>query len=305
MEAGIESDLIHTLLYPIPLSEFEPEFRIVASSFQRTSDPSRLIFGHLDFKNGREVYAKLRLTSAPTVLYFPPTEGPNAKIGADTEPKKYDFNRGGFAAEAFADFLVASSGHPVPVTRPTNWLAIGISGFVLVGLAAIIKLIYPHLSVVLRSKNTWAAITLVEILMMTSGHMWNHIRKPPYVVGNGQGGVSYIAQGFQNQIGLESQIVAVIRDPRLFDCLPGRDGSAHRRQDPPALRCLHLDILPRHYVQLPHGSLPNQEPGISVQITDVGMGPWLRFLGDVSKSWLGWIGFRVGCGLFEKFVSCR
>lgn len=31
--------------------------------------------------------------------------------------------------------------------------------------------------------------------------MFNHIRKVPYVAGNGKGGISYFAPGFQNQFG--------------------------------------------------------------------------------------------------------
>lgn len=40
--------------------------------------------------------------------------------------------------------------------------------------------------------------------------MFNHIRKVPYVAGNGQGGISYFAGGFSNQFGMETQIVAAI-----------------------------------------------------------------------------------------------
>lgn len=40
--------------------------------------------------------------------------------------------------------------------------------------------------------------------------MFNHIRKVPYVAADGKGGVSYFAGGFQNQFGLETQIVAAM-----------------------------------------------------------------------------------------------
>lgn len=60
------------------------------------------------------------------------------------------------------------------------------------------------------SRNLWAALSLISILLFTSGHMFNHIRKVPYVANNGRGGVSYIAAGFSNQYGLETQIVAIL-----------------------------------------------------------------------------------------------
>ncbi|KAM0088289.1 oligosaccharyl transferase subunit ost3/OST6 [Aspergillus fumigatus] len=56
-----------------------------------------------------------------------------------------------------------------------------------------------------------------------SGHMFNHIRKVPYVVGDGKGGISYFAGGFSNQFGMETQIVAAIsialsmKVPRMGD----------------------------------------------------------------------------------------
>lgn len=40
--------------------------------------------------------------------------------------------------------------------------------------------------------------------------MFNHIRKVPYVAGDGRGGISYFAGGFSNQFGMETQIVAAI-----------------------------------------------------------------------------------------------
>jgi oligosaccharyltransferase complex subunit gamma len=56
----------------------------------------------------------------------------------------------------------------------------------------------------------------MTILLFTSGHMFNHIRKVPYVTGDGRGGVNYIASGFQNQLGLETQVVAAICMSRLL-----------------------------------------------------------------------------------------
>ena len=43
------------------LSEFDPEYKLVASSYQKTKDPSRVFFGHLDFKDGQAIYQKVYL----------------------------------------------------------------------------------------------------------------------------------------------------------------------------------------------------------------------------------------------------
>ena len=68
----------------------------------------------------------------------------------------------------------------------------------------------PYVIPVLQNRNLWAAFSLIAVLLFTSGHMFNHIRKVPYVSGDGKGGISYFAGGFSNQFGLESQIVAAM-----------------------------------------------------------------------------------------------
>jgi oligosaccharyltransferase complex subunit gamma len=68
----------------------------------------------------------------------------------------------------------------------------------------------PYVLPLLQNRNLWAAISLIAVLLFTSGHMFNHIRKVPYVSGDGKGGISYFAGGFQNQFGLETQIIAAI-----------------------------------------------------------------------------------------------
>lgn len=68
----------------------------------------------------------------------------------------------------------------------------------------------PYVLPFVQNRNIWASLSLIAILLFTSGHMFNHIRKVPYVTGDGRGGVSYFAGGFQSQYGLETQIVAAL-----------------------------------------------------------------------------------------------
>jgi hypothetical protein len=79
-----------------------------------------------------------------------------------------------------------------------------------VGIFTFLTVAAPYLLPVIQNRNLWAAISLIAVLLFTSGHMFNHIRKVPYVAADGKGGVSYFAGGFQNQFGLETQIVAAM-----------------------------------------------------------------------------------------------
>jgi oligosaccharyltransferase complex subunit gamma len=80
----------------------------------------------------------------------------------------------------------------------------------LLGMGTLAVTATPFVWPIVQNRNLWAAISLIAILLFTSGHMFNHIRKVPYVAGDGKGGITYFAQGFQNQFGLETQIIAAI-----------------------------------------------------------------------------------------------
>lgn len=78
------------------------------------------------------------------------------------------------------------------------------------GAVTLFTVLSPYILPVVQNRNLWAAVSLMAILLFTSGHMFNHIRKVPYVVGDGKGGISYFAGGFSNQFGMETQVVAAI-----------------------------------------------------------------------------------------------
>lgn len=78
------------------------------------------------------------------------------------------------------------------------------------GTLSLLAVTSPYVIPIVRNRNLWAAISLISILLFTSGHMFNHIRKVPYVAGDGRGGISYFAGGFANQFGMETQIIAAI-----------------------------------------------------------------------------------------------
>ncbi|KAI8065484.1 hypothetical protein BC940DRAFT_304227 [Gongronella butleri] len=185
-----------------PCREFDPEYRLVAKSFQNTKFADNLFFGHLDFFDGQAVYQQLGLQTAPTIFYFPPSSA------AKNDVVKYDLGAQGFQAEPFAEFVSRHSGYPVPVTRPLNYFKLATNVFLGLGALAVVKLLFQHFSFILYHKNTWTAITLFVVLIMTSGHMFNRIRNTPYAHTGPTGQLNYVAQGFTSQFGIETQIVA-------------------------------------------------------------------------------------------------
>ncbi|EMC95999.1 hypothetical protein BAUCODRAFT_109760 [Baudoinia panamericana UAMH 10762] len=193
-------------------NEFQPEWELLAKQWTRgdRNGEGRLLFGTLDFMDGKGTFQALQLQTAPVLLLFPPTTGPNAK--PDNVPQRFDFSSGINKAEPIHSWLVRQLPdipHPAFV-RPINYLMIGIGITAVLGVITFFTVAAPYVLPIIQNRNLWAAISLIAVLLFTSGHMFNHIRKVPYVAQDGRGDVSYFAGGFQNQFGLETQIVAAM-----------------------------------------------------------------------------------------------
>jgi oligosaccharyltransferase complex subunit gamma len=193
--------------------EYDPEWKVLGSSWQKQDKKhtSKLLFATLDFDNGRNVFLKHQLQTAPVLFLFPPTTGPHASSSG--APIRMDF-MGQPSAESTHAWLLrqlpSDPESPYPkVIRPVNYTRIVVSITILIGLFTFGTVAYPYLLPIVQSRNLWAALSLIAILLFTSGHMFNHIRKVPYVTGS-KGKITYFAGGFQNQYGMETQIVAAI-----------------------------------------------------------------------------------------------
>lgn len=151
------------------------------------------------------------LQTAPVLLYFHPTIGPNAKV--DAQPVRFDFTAGPQSAEQIQAWVARQVPADAPkpgISRPINWVKIISITTAALGAITAIAVASPYMIPIVQNRNLWAAVSLIAVLLFTSGHMFNHIRKVPYVSGDGKGGITYFAGGFSNQFGLESQIVAAI-----------------------------------------------------------------------------------------------
>ena len=96
------------------------------------------------------------------------------------------------------------------IHRPLNYVRIVTFITMLLGFVSFFTVAAPYILPIIQNRNLWAAISLIIILLFTSGHMFNHIRKVPYVSGDGKGGITYFSGGFSSQFGLETQIVAAM-----------------------------------------------------------------------------------------------
>lgn len=149
------------------------------------------------------------LQTAPVLMLFQPTIGPDAKL--DAQPIRYDF-QASQSAEQIHGWISRHlpPGPRPPIVRPFNYVGLVSTTTLVLGVITIITMAKPYILPVIQNRNLWAGISLIAILLFTSGHMFNHIRKVPYISGDGKGGITYFAGGFSSQFGMETQIVAAM-----------------------------------------------------------------------------------------------
>lgn len=108
----------------------------------------------------------------------------------------------GFDPEPLAEQLSSHTPVPIPYAAPVNWGQWATIAFVAITFIASIR----HLLPVLQSRWTWAALTIIVSLVMTSGFMFVRIRDMPFTAQDG----NWIAAGYSNQYGQETQVVAML-----------------------------------------------------------------------------------------------
>ncbi|KAK0459744.1 oligosaccharyl transferase subunit OST3/OST6 family, partial [Desarmillaria tabescens] len=195
-----------------PCREFDPSWTAVAKAWVAAPKEHRdaHFFGTLDFDDGQTVFAQLGMTSAPVVYMYPPTQGPRQPANGKYNPIKYDFSNG-FEAGPLAEQLSNHTPVPIPYKAPIDWTRWGtyITGFL--GALSVLRYIAP----VLKSRWTWAVLSILSSLIFTSGYMFTRIRNAPYSGANG----NWIANGYQNQFGQEVQVIALVYGLLAFSFL--------------------------------------------------------------------------------------
>ncbi|KAL1993390.1 hypothetical protein VTN49DRAFT_3339 [Thermomyces lanuginosus] len=199
---------------------FQPEWELVARSWAKGSQSTdiKLLLGTLEFKNGRRIFQKLQLKTAPVALLFPPTIGPHAKNNG--VPYRFEFTSVA-NAQQFYDWLNRHlpDGPKPPLIKQINYARIASVITLLMGLVTVATVASPYVMPIIQNRKLWAAASLIAILLFISGQMFNQIRQMPYVAGNGRGGISYFARGFSSQFGLETQIIAALYGSLAFSTI--------------------------------------------------------------------------------------
>jgi oligosaccharyltransferase complex subunit gamma len=111
----------------------------------------------------------------------------------------------GFDAESLTEALSKTTPTKIPYKPPFNWSLLTSVIMLILSLLLSIRLILP----VLASRWTWAVAITLGIIVFTSGVMFVRIRGSPWA-GRGKQGTTWLASGYQNQYGMEIQVMAGI-----------------------------------------------------------------------------------------------
>lgn len=185
----------------VPCHKFAPEFRSVAQQAKKSSQQDSIVFASLDFMDGQAIFNRMGLNTAPSLFYHPPRT-PQGQL--------YDFNRNGFLAEPIVNFVNTHSPTKFRYSRPVDHTRTVTALFFFTVLAIFAKKNWNSFTKpFILSKWSWCMGVLVVILTMTSGYMWNQIRKPPQMVMT-KAGAQYFANGVTNQFRVETAIIGAI-----------------------------------------------------------------------------------------------
>ncbi|WVO14155.1 hypothetical protein L204_101786 [Cryptococcus depauperatus] len=193
-----------------PCRQFDPAFSHVSDSWARLPKAQRdqHFFARLDFADGQEIYSQLGLSSAPTVMYHPPMAGPkrNNKLSVIT----YDIKRHGLDASALHNWVSNLTPTHFDLHEPFNPMPYIVIPASIIAIAVFVYSLRSFLVPLAQSRVVWGCVSLILILTFISGYMWNRIRNAPYIAMGKDGKINWIAGGYQNQLGLESQVVGGI-----------------------------------------------------------------------------------------------
>jgi len=195
-----------------PCQQFDPAWRAVAKSWSQVPARQRNqhFFATVDFDEAPSVFQQLALVSAPVLLSYPAAVGDRKPANGKISPTKYDFTDG-FDAGPLAQVISRFTPIPVPYNAPIDWTRFAVTAISALGIILLLRSISP----IIQNKWSWAFVTVVIMLIMTSGFMYALIRGVPFSGPNGE----WIAAGYQNQVGKEVHLISFIYGLLSFSLL--------------------------------------------------------------------------------------
>ncbi|KAI5956349.1 OST3 [Candida jiufengensis] len=201
--------------------EIAPEFEIIADSWfkdhpdgietkeeGKKSQPKNIYFFKSEFTESKKLFSMLQLNNIPKIFYFNPTDS-KAANNFIREKQEYQFFQGDHKS-LMLNWIQDLTGQKINLHIPINQTKLVVH--ILVGFFTMffIKRYRKYFFIALSSKITWSIISLIVVLLFTTGYMFNKIRGSPYLIEHPDGRTEYFLPGQQSQLGIETQIMSFL-----------------------------------------------------------------------------------------------
>lgn len=182
-----------------------PSFRFVAQNWARDHpDGDGLYFVVADVDNTRDTFKVLGLSTVPNVVLY----WPHPKGGLNRKHEFISF----YSMDDPTDYLAAvmqNQGFNIKIVRPFRWDKF--FKFVATA-AAVLGGGYRFRTQVLRlvrAKKVYVALSMVILVFLMGGHMFNFVRQPR-TMGRDDNGIILFEPGFGSQFQSETQVIAAL-----------------------------------------------------------------------------------------------
>ncbi|RLV93497.1 Calpain-like protease palB/RIM13 [Spathaspora sp. JA1] len=201
-EIGPEFELIANSWFqdhPDGITDFDPEGKVIP--------PKNVYFFQAEYLQSKNLFGIFKLNSIPKIFYFRPTNspGPNNYIAEKVE---YQFFQGDHK-DLMTKWFSTLTGHQYKLHIPVDKTKVLINVAWVLSSLIVLKKFYKNILSVIRSKIPWSILSIVAILFLNSGYMFNQIRGTPYLVQQ-DNYIEYFQKGQQNQLGIETQIMSFV-----------------------------------------------------------------------------------------------
>ncbi|KAJ1999227.1 oligosaccharyl transferase subunit ost3/OST6 [Coemansia thaxteri] len=190
-----------------PCLTLDATLRAVSRGWRRHGDSSRIVFGSLDVEDGEELFHKMGINQIPRLMIFPAGKGAHAL--ANPSPREMAIRAESATAAGMASKLSGLLGVTITADVPVDYFKYVKYLATAIAVPGGAYLLFRYVSLAMVGRNVLAIASIMFVLLMTSGYMWNRINSPPYMGQSQQSGDVVLFVPTQNQqYGVETQIVA-------------------------------------------------------------------------------------------------
>lgn len=183
-----------------------PDYNVVADSWHKKNPSgSKLYFVYGEFEECQRSFQRLSLTSVPSFKIYSPNAVPR---GVVSDHLTAEFKSTGSQVGALVG-LLGQQGFHVEIIKPFPWERVFRTVMTVVAVAIALFAFWDVFKRIITSRQPWIAFSVVTVLLFTAGQMFNITRGTP-LLGQDNGQIVYFQPGFQNQLGIETQIIAIL-----------------------------------------------------------------------------------------------